>query len=181
VDLFTDIWPFLEQQQTVPKEPELTRQQRSALTTEQKQALQIAAIARQAAMTQLEANRNIKQIVELVGDDLAKSPVVDLILKGDGLSALVTASREFLSDDVTASLVGGTFTMLGKVTAVNPASNAETLVVRRGAMGAIAEASALPMLKEMNEHGSEHGLNLDLPEGKIHGPYVQVIPLAIFV
>jgi len=179
VDLFSDMWTFIEQQ--APVGPELTRRQRDALSQEQRQELEIAELARQAAAAQLEQNRGIKQMVDLVGTDLAKSPVVDLILKGNGLSALVTASRESLSDDVTASLLGGTFTILGKVTAVRPASDAETIVVRRGAMGAVAEASILPMLEQMNENGAESGLNLDLPDGKISGPYLQVIPLAIFV
>ena len=107
--------------------------------------------------------------------------MVDLVFRSPGISGLITANREYLSDDVTAALIGGQFRVLGKVTAVDTSADAETLVVRRGAMGAIAEASVLPMLEQMQENSRESGLNLDLPEGKITGPYVQVIPLAIFV
>ena len=185
VDVFGAIWPFLDGQQEIPAGPGAPnrRQQRQGggVTPEQRQALEMARVAREVAAAQQEQNKNVKKMVDLVGEDLAKSPVVDLVLRGSTISGLVTANREYLSDDVTASLVGGQFRVLGKVTAVDTDSGAETLVIRRGAMGAIAEASVLPMLEQMQENSRESGLNLDLPDGRITGPYVQVIPLAIFV
>jgi hypothetical protein len=184
VDIFGAISPFLDGQQEIPAAPvgpNRRQQRQGGVTPEQQQALQMARAAREVAVVQQEQNSSMKKMVDLVGEDLARSPVVDLVFRSPGISGLITANREYLSDDVTAALIGGQFRVLGKVTAVDTSADAETLVVRRGAMGAIAEASVLPMLEQMQENSRESGLNLDLPEGKITGPYVQVIPLAIFV
>jgi hypothetical protein len=184
VDLFAAIWPFLEDQiPAVPEAPRLSRQQKrsSEISTAQQQQVQLIEAARELAVAKQEEAKNTKKILDLVTSDLASSPVIDLVLRGPGVNGLITVSRDYLTDDVTAALMGGTFTVIGKVTAVNPARDAKTLVVRRGAMGAIAEASVLPMLEQVQEQMRGDGVNLDLPHGKLEGPFLQLIPLAIFV
>jgi hypothetical protein len=122
-----------------------------------------------------------KQIVELIDRDLKSSPIVDLVLRREGLSVVITASRESFSDDVSAALLGGTFTLVGKVTAKETAPDAETLVVRRGAMGLIADAALTPMLQQASQAFESEGASLDLPDVRVKGPYIQVIPLAVYV
>ena len=122
-----------------------------------------------------------KQIVELIDRDLKSSPIVDLVLRREGLSVVITASRESFSDDVSAALLGGTFTLVGKVTAKETAPDAETLVVRRGAMGLIANAVLTPMLQQASQALESEGASLDLSDARVKGPYIQVIPLAVYV
>lgn len=183
IELMNSIWPFMEEDNSGSGKMRTSpnRSERRQLTSEQQAQLEAARLVQQAAELKREEMQQTRRLVDLVERDLAQSPVVDLLLVGDGVSALVTASREYLSDEVTASLVGGMFFLLGKVTSIDTAEDAETIVIRRGAMGAIAEATILPMLENMGEVARGAGLTVDFPSGKIIGPYMQIIPLAIFV
>ena len=68
------------------------------------------------------------KMVELVDQDLKPSPMVDVVVQGGGVAGFVSASREFLTEDVTAGLLGGTFRVLGKVTAVDARPDARIAV-----------------------------------------------------
>jgi hypothetical protein len=121
------------------------------------------------------------RIFELMKQDLATSPVVDVLLQRSDMAALITANREYFSEDVNATLLGGTFTLIGKVSAVQPNVDSEMVTVNRGAMGLIAQASFGPALEQMKEHFRESGVTFDTPGVTISGPYIQVLPLAIFI
>ncbi len=117
-------------------------------------------------------------LVELLRKDLKESPIVDLTLKSKGVSAILTASREFFSQESAAMLVGGTFYALGKVTGVNDDPDSDTKVMRRGAVAGMS-----PVVDGFVEFGKTMGSMLDLPpmEISLHGRSLQIIPLAIFI
>ncbi|GAA1858585.1 hypothetical protein GCM10009836_43480 [Pseudonocardia ailaonensis] len=178
VDVINSIWPFVEEETEKARKsiPVPKRNGKGGVPPEQRE---LAEAARLLVDQQIEGNKQTLRMAQLVEADLSNSPVVDLLLTAPKFSGIVTASRELLTEEVTAALMGGTFRIIGKVSAVDTSESAETLVVRRGAMGLIAEAAVLPMIEAMNKPGS--GIDLALPSGKLSGPVTQLIPLAIFV
>ena len=180
VKTFNDLLPFFDQDESsLPRLP--NRGQRRNLNPEEQAELSQAEQLRAAAAQQRKQLAETKKIVELVERDIQSSPIVDLVLRANGISALVTASRESFTDEISAVLVGGTFTLLGKVTAVSIDPEAETDVVRRGAMGILARDAILPMLELAGKPPEEGGIGLQVPDAVVRGRHLQVIPLAIYV
>lgn len=178
VKTFQALLPFFTQSNgDLPALPNRDRQR--SMTPQQAAEFEQLKEQREAAIQQREQMKETESIVSLVQNDIDASPVVDLVLRSEAMSVLITANRENFSDDVSAALLGGTFRLIGKVTAVNNSVDAETDVIRRGAMGAIARGAVLPLLQLADSSGS--GLALDVPEPTIRGRHLQVIPLAIYV
>jgi hypothetical protein len=183
VDLMNNFYPFMEEhaQAALRKIPTVKRNQRSGLSPEQRAMLELAESAAEQAKDQLEESKQLMRIVELIDQDMKGSPLSDLVVQGDGVAGFVSVHQDYLSDDMSAGLLGGTFKVLGKVTGVDSAADAHAPVVRRGAMGAVSESVIEPMLENMRNSAGASGLRIDLPEGQLRGPYLQMIPLAIFV
>jgi hypothetical protein len=183
VDFVKNIFPFVEEhvQAELKKLPTMKRNQRDRLSPDERAALEQMESGVAAIKAQLEGNKQTLKMIELIEQDLKSSPLSDFVVQGEGVAGFLSAHREFLTDDLTAGVLGGTFKVLGKVTAVDPAADAQAPVVRRGAMGAVSESVIDSMLDSMRNSAEESGIRLNLPEGQLRGPYVQLIPLAIFV
>jgi hypothetical protein len=183
VDFVKNIFPFVEEhvQAELKKLPSVKRNQRDRLSTEERQQLELLEAGVAEIKAQLEGNQQTMKMMELIEQDLKASPLSDLVVQGDGVAGFLSAHRDFLTDDLTAGVLGGTFKVLGKVTAVDAAATAKAPVVRRGAMGALSESVIESMLSGMRDTAQNSGIRLDLPEGHLTGPYVQLIPLAIFI
>jgi hypothetical protein len=183
VDLMNNFLPFAEEsvQMELRKTPTVKRNQRNQLNPEQRAALEAAEKAVEEVKAQLEQQKQLMKMVELIDQDLKRSPMVDVVVQGEGVAGFVSTSREYLTDDVTAAVLGGTFRVLGKVTAVDTRPDARIAVIRRGAMGAVFESAVEPMLGNMRSTAAASGLQIDIPEGQLKGPNVHLIPLAIFV
>lgn len=172
VDLMNNFLPFAEEhvESLLRKLPAAKRNQRNQLTPDQRNTLEAAETVRETAKAQMEEQKQLMKIVDLVDQDLSKSPITDLVVQGDGVAGFVSASREFLTDDVTAGVLGGTFKVLGKVTAVDTRENARTPVVRRGVMGAISESAIEPMLEQMRANADASGLQSTCPRASSEAP-----------
>lgn len=162
-------------------ETHINRQRRRSMSAEQRAELTELERRQEAARQEQRGLDETKKIVSLIEKDLQSSPFVDLVLRHEAAAAIITASREFFSEDVNAALLGGTFVLVGKVTAVESDADAETMVVRRGAMGLIANAIITPMLEQVRDSFAVQEVVLDLPDATVTGPYVQVIPLALYI
>ncbi len=164
-----------DEQQVENQPQQLNRAQRRNLTREQREALEQQAatlVDSQGGITQ------VRELVDLLRRDLHESPVVDLRLKGEISSGIVTASREFFSEASSAMLIDGTFRVIGKVTGINTDENAETNVMRRGAVAGMS-----PILDGFADLEEEMRGLMSFPptDFVITGPCIQIIPLAIFV
>lgn len=118
------------------------------------------------------------EMFETVANDLRKSQVVDLPLTvGDSLSALVVADRDYYTPDVEAAMLGGTFRVLGKVSGVERREGHELKIVRRGAIGFISRDRLQLLVNSMHNEDVE----LRIPPMAMPSPWLQIIPLAIYV
>ncbi|MDT7726503.1 MAG: hypothetical protein QOI21_3079 [Actinomycetota bacterium] len=181
VEYFKSLWPYIEGASSKNVITHVKRSQKRTMSPENLAELEAQELAQKTAEEEAGTQRETRRIVELVEKDMAGSPLVDLVLRQKKLSALVTANREFFGTDVAASLLGGQFSLLGKVTAVEAREDQKTPVVRRGAIGSIVGSFVVPMLDELRNTWSTSGIEIDIPDAYISGPFIQVIPLAIFV
>jgi len=181
IKTFRDILPFIEQGSNGQQPIQVNRGRRRSMNPEQLAQLELLEQQQAVARQEQQGLEDTKKIVGLIEQDFQASPVVNLVLRRHDLSVIITASRDFFSEDVNAALLGGTFTLIGKVTAVEAAADAHTMVVRRGAMGLIANAAIMPMLQQVRQVFELQGMALELPDAQIEGPYLQVIPLAIYI
>ena len=118
------------------------------------------------------------EMFETVANDLKKTQAVDLPLKvSDSLHALVVADREYYTPDVEAVMLGGTFRALGKVSGIESRSDQELKLVRRGALGFISRDRLQLMVNGMHNEDVE----LRIPPLALPSPWIQLIPLAIYV
>lgn len=97
----------------------------------------------------------------------------------NGYKAVVTLEEEYLNDPSMADLVDGRFSVLGKVIRVISSPDESISLLRKGVMGALSEHTL------MSTFGSIATMQQDsfkVPhiEWNIHGPVVQVIPIAIY-
>ncbi len=114
----------------------------------------------------------------IMRDDLDNAAVRDLVLTGpDDLRAVLTLSTEFLTDQTTDYLLGGRFTVLGKVTSV--LAEDETInLTRRTALGVAGPDTARDMVESFT---SDNELFVDIGDPIVEAPACQILPLALFV
>lgn len=155
----------------MPKEmlqgiPEPRRQQRSPRDSQRTSA----------------ANFNFKQIMESVERlraELDARGVRDLLLATldqPPRHAVLTVSRDYLSEQGSAYLEGGTFTVVGKVTQQLQAGEQINLL-RRSGLGFIQESQVSELVEKLS---TDSPFALDLPSRTVIGPALQILPLAIF-
>jgi hypothetical protein len=84
---------------------------------------------------------DIDEMFEVVAEDVRKSKVVDLpmTITGGHIRAVLAASREYFTDEVEASILGGEYKVLGKVTRAEATQGKKLTTVRRGVIGLIGE------------------------------------------
>lgn len=122
--------------------------------------------------------RDMDEMFAVVKADLEKGQIIDLPMTADGgISVLVAASREFYTTQVEAAMLGGTFKVLGKVSGVDRSDGSELAIVRRGAISLIGQERLQLLLDSMKNSDIE----IRVPPLAISTPWLQVIPLAIYV
>ncbi|MEU0462488.1 hypothetical protein ABZ215_00630 [Amycolatopsis sp. NPDC006131] len=182
IDFFQSLWPFIEgEHEKTQVLPAVKRTQRRNMSPERRAELEALEVQQALAKEAFEEQQQTMKLVDMMKSDLESSPIVDLVLRNERVSGLITASREFFGTEVAAALLGGTFSLVGKVAAVNPRQDAETPVIRRGAMSTVINTGVVPMLELMRQNFEDHNIQLSVPDPFIKGPCLQVIPLAIFV
>lgn len=122
---------------------------------------------------------DMDEIFQVVAEDIRKSKVVDLpmTLTGDGVRAVLAASREYFSDEVEAAILGGEFKVLGKVTRAEASEGKSLTTVRRGVIGLIGEDRLQLLMDSM----ANSDIELKIPAATVRSPWVQLVPLAIYV
>ena len=110
--------------------------------------------------------------------DLERASVRDLVVRGpSGVRAVLTLSTEFFSDQTADYLLGGRFTVVGKVTRV--LAEGETInLTRRTALGLGGPDLARQVVTDVT---SDNEIFVDLGDPVVEPPAVQLLPLAVFV
>jgi hypothetical protein len=144
-----------------------------ARAAEERQAIE-AALAAEAQRKEQDISI---RLLNQVADDLAKTPVQDTVINGEGFAAVLTMSAEFFTDTTRAHLRAGVFRTIGKVTRV--LGQGEDLnLLRRTVLGPAGGDFGRNMLKEAGEEGN---LDLEIFDPIIEAPAIQVLPLAVFI
>ena len=130
--------------------------------------------------TDLKENVGIAEnISELLCKESRESPLTDLLAVGDRFKALLTADRQYFTDASRASIIGGRFQILGKVTYVEEDSESSVSLGRRAITAQLLENTG--GMRMMREAFTAFIDTKDVPSLTIKGPFVQVLPLAIFI
>ena len=128
-----------------------------------------------------EAEREYRDMDEMFGvvkEDLTKGQIIDLPMTAPGgLSALLAANREFYSTQVEAAMLGGTFKVLGKISGVDLSGEEKLSIIRRGAISLVGQDRLQLLVDSMKNNDIE----LRVPPLTLTAPWVQIIPLAIYV
>jgi hypothetical protein len=136
----------------------------------------------QAPQEQLDAEslEGLRYFVQF-GAELLSTAVRDVVMHSpSGLSAVLTLSSEFLSDQAEEYLRGSRLQVLGKVSEVVAASDQSINLMRRGTMGFVEKDEVRQLVKTTVE-ALESPLVVSLADPIVEAPAVQVLPLAIYV
>ena len=165
-------------------ELESLREQAPKLSNAERKKLAPTEIQKYEGVLQLiesKAKENAKSLkCEMVENDLRSSPIVDLVMSTAGFSAIVSAGREYFTDELVAGLKDGTYKLIGKVNHVNTDDDADIPVTRRGGMGLVANVID-SMVDQIRDAATEGTFQSDLPKSRLTGRYIQVVPLAIYI
>jgi hypothetical protein len=149
---------------------------------QRQQARQGGASEEQATATVETSLRDTDEIFAAVAEDVVKSKIVDLPMRlSDGTNVILSANREFFTAEVESMLLGGSFRAIGKVTAVSSDPGGSFSLVRRGVMGLVAREQLQPAFAPISQLVGQSGPSAALPEIELQGPFVQVLPLAIYI
>lgn len=181
LDLLAMIGPYigLELEEPAPQ-PTPTRQQgsRSGKRGGQGSVPQLGSVSGQQT-----PELGLTDLLRLLKREVERSPVMDLLMEtSGGVKTVLTVSRELLSPEVEAYLIGGRFKVIGKASAVLDANGSISLL-RRTAFGFGGRELADNMFGEFNKAMTENsdGLNLSIAQTVIDGPAIQLLPLAIYL
>ncbi|PCC83283.1 hypothetical protein COM45_04275 [Corynebacterium accolens] len=116
---------------------------------------------------------------DLLGQESEESPLTDLLATGEKFQALLTADREYFTAASRASIIGGRFQILGKVSYVERNTDSSVSLGRRTMLAQVLEKSG--GMNEIQQGFGEFIGTQDFPSLTIEGPFIQVLPLAIFI
>ena len=124
----------------------------------------------------------LQDLLRVLKREVERSSVLDLLMEGsDRVKAVLTVSRELLTPEVEAYLIGGRFNVIGKVSAIVDGSQSINLI-RRTVFGFGGRQLADQMFGDFNRSMAESGgIDLSLAQTVIDGPAIQVLPLAIYL
>lgn len=187
LDLLTQIIPYVEAQaevaeasSTPPRKNKSKKGQRGGQgggPAPDPEAI-AAEILRQAQDEEKREQQFGLRIVRMMHEEIRAAAVRDLVLQADEATAVLTLSREFLTDSAEAHLLWGSFRVLGKVTAVLRHEHEQINLTRRTAMGAFRPEQARELLQDFQSDGS---LNIEMSDPIVTGPAIQVLPIAVYV
>lgn len=121
---------------------------------------------------------DVLRLLFIMKDDLEVSEVRDAVLSGpDSITAVLTLATEFFTDRSLDYVLGGRFSVLGKVTCV--IDDDETInLTRRTALGVAGPDMARSIVEAFTE---DNELFVELADPVVESPALQVLPLAVFV
>lgn len=127
-------------------------------------------------------NVTLQDLLRILKREIERSPVLDLLMEGPGnIKIVLTVSRDLLTPEVEAHLIGGSFSVIGKASAVLDSSQNINLI-RRTAFGFGGRKFADQLFGDFNKSMADaDGLDLSLAQAIIDGPAIQVLPLAIYL
>jgi hypothetical protein len=176
VDLFSALAPLMG----IPLEDSTPDEQPSPAVSRRKQGRSGNPAVRStqpAPPDEEDGLRETAQIMRTLIRDAARSPVIDLLMStGADLSTVLTVSRAYLSEEAEAYLLGGCFTVLGKVTEVLRSGDGINLL-RRTALGFGGEELSGNIFQGL----SDLGPGFTLADPKVNSPALQILPLAIYI
>jgi hypothetical protein len=114
----------------------------------------------------------------IMKDDLEVASVRDVVLAADdSITTVLTLSTEFFSDQTTDYVLGGRFTVLGKVTRILAGEDTVNLT-RRTALGIAGPDMAREIVDSFTE---DNEFFIEATDPIVTAPALQVLPLALFV
>jgi hypothetical protein len=125
---------------------------------------------------------SIPDMLKIIKREVERSPVLDLLMQSPGgIRAVLTVSRDLLSPEAEAYIIGGQFSVLAKVSAVLDEGSSISLL-RRTVFGFGGRELSEQMFADFDKAMAESdGIDLSLATSVIDGPAIQLLPLAIYL
>ena len=108
--------------------------------------------------------------LELVGE----------LLDVTGVRAVLSTRLEYFSDRNASEVIDGEFRVLGKPVRVIPSGSEGSINLLRKTKFTLFGPTLLDQLNEALAKATQAGLSLPKIETEIHGPAIQIVPIAIF-
>ena len=134
---------------------------------------------KQASQKELAEDAQIQQMRALL-EELRGTGTLDLVLKSDRASLVLSAQEKYLENDNISELIGGNFKILGKVIKICAEKDEGISLVRKTPLD-ILDADSLDGLIQAFESNDLKQLHLPEVEIQISAPAAIVIPVAIYV
>lgn len=170
--------PFIEPEEPV-EQPRPQSQARSGNPAKKPNAAKtpdypLEALLAEQQKKEAASTRAMLGMIRQMHADATGSPVSDVLVRAtDGLSVVVTASREFMTDAVAAQLESSQVSVIGKVTLVD--GDEPVNLMRRTVFVLASESEGKGLFDNMP------GLGTSAEHLYVKPPYLQIMPLAIFI
>ncbi|MDX6613657.1 MAG: hypothetical protein QOD75_2843 [Blastocatellia bacterium] len=124
----------------------------------------------------------LKSQIGLFSEMLKAGDTVDIVSDNleCGHRAVITLDEEYLNDPTMADLVDGQFQVVGKVIRVIDDSKGSVNLLRKGAVGSMNKQVLETAFAHFNSAAVTASVDVPSIEWEIHGPVIQIIPIAIF-
>lgn len=124
----------------------------------------------------------LKSQIALFSEMLKAGDTVDIVSDNleCGHRAVITLDEEYLNDPTMADLVDGQFQVVGKVIRVIDDSDDSVNLLRKGAVGSMNKQVLETAFAHFNSAAVTASVDVPSIEWEIHGPVIQIIPIAIF-
>jgi hypothetical protein len=130
----------------------------------------------------LEGDENQAKLVEILREDLRRSHVRDLLMKGQNpdFTAVLVVSTEFFTGESADYLADGQFTVLGKVSHAGAADMSVDLK-RRTALAAMSQTASQKLVSSLQKDVRGLGASGTPMPDTVVDVSLQLLPLAIYV
>ena len=132
----------------------------------------------QAKKAKQEEKKLIDQIKQLL-DELKSSKTIDYIISNDSCSVVLSAQEQYLENDNTSEIIGGSFKVLGKVISVCKNADENIDLLRKTTLSILPETLLQEIFSGFKE-GEIKQYNLPKFVTKLEGPAIMVLPIAIY-
>lgn len=142
-----------------------------------------AATQRKPHGKQVDKNRIILSQMDAMVNALRSSGSIDLLAEIHGdeeLRAVIVTEPSYFNDPSMSEIIDGEFRVLGKVTRVIAESSDEAINLLRKTSFGRFQQQILSQLTQGFGGAKDVGLNFPEMETTVHGPVMQVVPIAIF-
>jgi len=124
----------------------------------------------------------VKKMMALL-DALTEGSSLELVgelLDVTGVRAVLSTRLEYFSDRNASEVIDGEFRVLGKPVRVIPSGSDDSINLLRKTKFTLFGPTLLDQLNEALAKATQAGLSLPKIETEIHGPAIQIVPIAIF-